>query len=301
MGRRFELTDEEWEVIAPLLPSTDPRRGGRWRDHRQVLNGIVWRVRTGVAWRDVPERYGPWQTLYKRFARWEVDGTWARIEQYLQVRADAACELDYHGQIDSTVVRAHQHAAGARKRMPAAQAARAQALGRSRGGLTTKIHTIGDGRGRNLATVLTPGRDSDTRQLPVLLERIRIPRPGGIGRPRTRLDSLTGDKAYSSAANRRLLRRRHIKVTIAQPRDQAAHRQAKGRHGGRPPAFDHTRYRRRNHIERLMNRRKQFRAVATRYDKLARRYRATIQIADIMIWLRARPDRTHTPDPGNTV
>ncbi|MFB9884785.1 transposase, partial [Planobispora siamensis] len=72
-------------------------------------------VRTGVPWRDVPERYGPWQTLYKRFARWEVDGTWARIEEYLQIRADAAGDLDYHGQIDSTVVRAHQHAAGARK------------------------------------------------------------------------------------------------------------------------------------------------------------------------------------------
>ncbi|MFB9884784.1 transposase, partial [Planobispora siamensis] len=150
--------------------------------------------------------------------------------------------------------------------------------------MSTKIHTIGDGQGRNLATVLTPGQDADTRQLPVLLERIRVPRPGGIGRPRKRLDSLTGDKAYSSATNRMLLRRRHIQATIAQPRDQVAHRRAKGRHGGRPPAFDRTRYRRRNHIERLMNRRKQYRAVAIRYDKLARRYRATIQIADIMIW-----------------
>jgi transposase len=130
MGRRFELTDEEWELIAPLLPPMDPRRGGRWRDHRQVLNGIVWRVRTGAPWRDVPERYGPWQTLYKRFARWEVDGTWARIEQHLQARADAAGELDYHGQIDSTVVRAHQHAAGARK----AGARRRRRPGRRRSG-----------------------------------------------------------------------------------------------------------------------------------------------------------------------
>jgi transposase len=115
MGRRFELTDEEWDVIAPLLPSLAPQRGGRWRDHRQVLNGIVWRTRTGAPWRDVPERYGPWQTLYKRFARWERDGTWARIERHLQVRADGMGELDDDGQIDSTVVRAHQHAAGARK------------------------------------------------------------------------------------------------------------------------------------------------------------------------------------------
>jgi transposase len=84
-------------------------------DHRQVINGILFRVRSGVPWRDVPERYGPWKTLYKRFARWEADGTWARIEAVLQTDADAAGELDRNAHADSTVVRAHQHAAGARK------------------------------------------------------------------------------------------------------------------------------------------------------------------------------------------
>jgi transposase len=91
------------------------KRGGRWRDHRQVLNGILFRVRSGVPWRDLPERYGPWETVYKRFARWPTDGTWARIEAALRTQADGAGELDWHAQIDSTVVRAHQHAAGARK------------------------------------------------------------------------------------------------------------------------------------------------------------------------------------------
>jgi transposase len=89
--------------------------GGRWRDHRQVINGILFRVRTGVPWRDIPERYGPHQTLYKRFARWEADGTWARIEAMLQTDADAAGDLGWDGHVDSTVVRAHQHAAGAAK------------------------------------------------------------------------------------------------------------------------------------------------------------------------------------------
>jgi transposase len=115
VNRRFELTDQEWERLAPLLPSTKPRRGGRWRDHRQVLNGILFRTRTGVPWRDLPERYGPWETVYKRFARWQTDGTWARIEAALRTQADAAGELDWDAQIDSSVVRAHQHAAGARK------------------------------------------------------------------------------------------------------------------------------------------------------------------------------------------
>jgi transposase len=112
---RFELTDAEYERIVSWLPSMTPQRGGRWRDHRQVINGILFRVRSGVPWRDVPERYGPWKTLYKRFARWEEDGTWARIEAALQADADAAGELDWNAHADSTVVRAHQHAAGARK------------------------------------------------------------------------------------------------------------------------------------------------------------------------------------------
>ena len=116
MNRRFELTDGEWARLAPLLPATTPQRGGRWRDHRQVLNGTLFRVRTGVPWRDLPERYGPWQTVYKRFARWQTDGTWTRIEAALRAQADAAGELDWHGQIDSTVVRAHRSRQDASKR-----------------------------------------------------------------------------------------------------------------------------------------------------------------------------------------
>jgi transposase len=116
VNRRFEITDDEWERLRPLLPAMTPRRGGRWRDHRQVLNGILFRTRAGIPWRDLPERYGPWETVYKRFARWERDGTWARIEATLRIQADGGGELDWAAQIDSTVVRAHQHAAGARKR-----------------------------------------------------------------------------------------------------------------------------------------------------------------------------------------
>jgi transposase len=133
----------------------------------------------------------------------------------------------------------------------------------------------------------------------VLLGRVRVARTGP-GRPRTRPARLVGDKGYSSRANRRLLHRRHIACTIPEREDQKANRVRRGARGGRPPAFDREAYRRRNHVERLMNRRKQYRAVATRYDKLAVRYRATVCIADIFIWLRARPDRLRSPDPGNT-
>lgn len=124
-----------------------------------------------------------------------------------------------------------------------------------------------------------------------LLDDVAVARPGRIGRPRKRLDSLSADKAYSSRGNRRSLRARRIPHDIPEKDDQKAHRTRKGSRGGRPPTFRPHRYRQRNTIERLMNRRKQFRAVATRYDKLACRYRATVQIADILIWLRAKPDR----------
>jgi transposase len=124
-----------------------------------------------------------------------------------------------------------------------------------------------------------------------LLDDVAVARPGGGGRPRKRLDSLAADKAYSSKANRAALRRWRIPHDIPEKDDQKANRLRKGRRGGRPPTFRPASYQQRNHVERLMNRRKQFRAVATRYDKLACRYRATVQIADIIIWLRAKPDR----------
>jgi transposase len=132
-----------------------------------------------------------------------------------------------------------------------------------------------------------------------LVDQVRVARPGGRGRPRTRVAHLTGDKAYSSRANRAALRARHIGHTIPERDDQKANRARRGARGGRPPAFDRDRYRQRNQVERLINRRKQFRAVATRYDKLADRYQATVCVADIFIWLRARPDQPRG-DPRNT-
>jgi transposase len=120
-----------------------------------------------------------------------------------------------------------------------------------------------------------------------------------VAGPGMRPEHLTGDKAYSSRANRAALRARHIRHTIPERADQKANRAGKGAAGGRPPAFDRVRYRQRNQVERLMNRRKQFRAVATRYDKLAVRYQATVAVADIFIWLHARPDRPRG-DPRNT-
>ena len=120
MIRRHELSDAEWEFVGPLLPVS--LRGRKRLDDRTVLNGIVWKFRTGTAWREVPERYGPWATLHTRFRRWALDGTFDRMLRAAQARADAAGDIDWLVSVDSTVVRAHQHAAGARKGGPAVPA-----------------------------------------------------------------------------------------------------------------------------------------------------------------------------------
>jgi transposase len=164
-------------------------------------------------------------------------------------------------------------------------------LGRSRGGLTTKLHLLADGNGRELAKRITPGQAADTKELVALVDAVAVPRPDGAGRHRKRLDHLTADKAYGSRANRRSLRARSIPHTISERADVQASRARKGSRGGRPPNFNARRYKDRNKIERGFGRRKQFRAVATRYDKLRTRYEATVTIASIIVWLRAKPDR----------
>lgn len=117
------MTDRAWAVIEPLLP---PVSGGgrRWRDHRQVLNAILWKLRTGAPWRDLPERYGPWKTAHERLRRWTADGTWETILAEVVVKDDAVGDVEWVVSVDSTVIRAHQHAAGAREKGAAAPGSR---------------------------------------------------------------------------------------------------------------------------------------------------------------------------------
>jgi transposase len=113
---RADLTDAQWAVLEPLLPAgRKPGRPPKW-EKRQLIDGIRWRVRAGAPWRDVPSAYGPWQTVYGLFRRWQRDGTWRQVLTGLQARADAAGLICWDVSVDSTVARAHQHAAGARKR-----------------------------------------------------------------------------------------------------------------------------------------------------------------------------------------
>lgn len=160
-----------------------------------------------------------------------------------------------------------------------------EALGRSRGGLTTKLHLAADGRGRPLTVRLTAGQRHESTQLALVLDGIRVPRPRG--RSRKRPDQVALDKGYSYPKCRRVLRCRGIRHVIPERKDQREQRRAKGYQGGRPPRFDREVYRLRSWAERCVNRLKQFRRVATRYEKRAANYLAFVHFASIIIWLRA--------------
>ncbi len=150
--------------------------------------------------------------------------------------------------------------------------------------MSTKIHQLVDGRGRPLVIALTAGQAGDSTMLKPLLAQLAVARLGS-GRPRTRPDAVLADKAYSSRGTRTMLRDRGITAVIPQPSDQIAHRKRRGSAGGRPPAFDAAVYKGRNVVERSFNDHKQWRGIATRYDKLATVYRGAVVLRAITIWL----------------
>ena len=254
--RRHDLTDGQWAALAPLLPAgRRPGRPPQWTK-RQLIDGIRWRIRAGTPWRDVPDCYGSWAAVYGLFRRWQRDGTWARILTALQTFADAAGRIVWDVSVDSTSARAHQHAAGARKRgicrpsRPAGSVPSRPIMrwGVPVAGLTTKVHLGCEQGQKPLSIVLTAGQRGDSPQFIPVLEGIRVPRLGA-GRPRVRPDRVLADKAYTSRANRRYLRRRGITATIPSKADQDANRRKLGSKGGRPPAFDRDIYKQRHAVE----------------------------------------------------
>jgi transposase len=115
---RHDLTDDQWAILEPLLPDRTPIRGGRWMDHRLVVDGVMWRTRSGAAWRDLPPCYGHWKTVYNRHRRWSGDGTWRMVLSELRADCDRVDDGEWALSVDATVIRAHHHSAGARHLPP---------------------------------------------------------------------------------------------------------------------------------------------------------------------------------------
>src|SRR6202048_3811773 len=156
---RYELSDYEWTAIKSMLPSKP--RGVRRVNDRRVLNGIFWVLRSGAPWRDLPVCYGPRTTCYNRFVRWRRAGVWDRIMDSLAAAHDAAVQM-----IDTSIVRVHQHAGCIARN-------RSQSMGRSRGGLSSKIHAVVDNNGLPVQLALTAGEAHDNRLAGKLLSRLK--------------------------------------------------------------------------------------------------------------------------------
>jgi transposase len=247
---RYELNDYEWRVIKPMLPNKP--RGVPRVDDRRVLNGIFWVLRSGAPWRDLPENYGPPTTCYNRFVRWRRAGIWDRIMNGLATAHDAAVQM-----IDTSIVRVHQHGA-------CIAGNREQHMGRSRGGLTSKVHAVVDANGLPVRLGLTPGEAHDNRPCSVLLAGLR---------PQT---IVLADRGYDADWIRQFVSDQGAWANIPPKRNRKA-----------SIGFSPDLYRSRNLVERFFNRIKQCRRIATRYDKLAANYLAFLKLASIRLWIRA--------------
>jgi len=267
--RRYHLTNRQWERLQPLLPHpTHPRGAGRpWKPHRRILNGIRWILHTGAPWRDLPARYGPWETVYARFNRWRDDGTWNRICSRFLGRLDRQGRIDHElWCIDATIIRASRAAGGARHRSAkprllggkqTTQMLEPQdhALGRSQGGFGTKVHLLCDSQGIVLSLYLTAGQRHESKAFEPTMERVALPRRlGGKRWPA----QLAADKGYSYPRLRRWLKRRQVEDVIPTRKNQP-----------RQEDFDKETYRQRNIVERAIGWQKECRRLGTRYEKLA--------------------------------
>ncbi len=223
---RYELSDYEWIAIKPMLPNKP--RGVRRVNDRRVLNGIFWVLRSGAPWRDLPVNYGPRTTCYNRFVRWRRAGVWDQIMEALAAGHDAAVQM-----IDTSVVRVHQHGACIADNNH-------QDMGRSRGGLTSKIHAVVDTNGLPVHLALTPGEAHDNRLCSVLLSALL---------PQT---MLLADRGYDADWIRELARQQGAWANIPPKRNRKD-----------PICFSPYLYRARNLIERFFNKIKQCRRVDT--------------------------------------
>jgi len=246
MGDRRFFTDQRWSRVEPLLVKVLGREPKG--DARRFLEAVAWILRSGAPWRALARHLGPWERVYRRYRRWSLSGRWERLRKTLGSEQTPKLLL-----VDSTIVKAHPHAAGARRRTGR------QALGRPRGGFTTKLHAVVTERGELVRYVLTGGEAADITQARRLLRRRRVP--------------VVGDCAYDSDALIAHIERLGSRAIISSKSNRRA-----------PRVLDTEAYRERNVIERWFGRLKAFRRLATRYEKTALSYLGAVAAA---AWLVA--------------
>ena len=249
------MTDEEWAIFAPLLTTPCSRGGRPPKNHRHRLDGILWICRTGAPWRDLPAVFGKWNSVWKQFRRWCESGAWDLL---LQALADSGGALDMLQMIDSTIVRAHRCAAGERTEE------QNQALGRSRGGFSTKIHVRCNAAGLPIGVVLSEGEAHDVTAYDGLMQQ-RDSDPG----------AMLADKGYDSDAIRHDLRDSGATPEIPTKSNR------KVQYSVSKPL-----YALRSRIECFIGHLKEQRRIATRYDKLTTSFVGFVLLGCIRIWAR---------------
>lgn len=248
------LADESWVTILAFLRTEPNIYVGNAAQTRRFVEAFLWIVRSGSQWRLLPAAYGRWNSIYKRFARWQKLGVWQRLLEHVAHEPDLENVI-----LDSTTVRAHPCAAGARKR-DGGQAA--QALGRSAGGFSTKIHISVDGLGNPLRVRLSGGQRHDISQAPEMLTDLTC-------------EHVVADRGYAAETFIEQIRQQGAQPVI--PPHPRAHAKL---------VYDTWRYRERYLVECFINKIKHFRRVFSRFDKLDVRFLAIVQFVCALIWLR---------------
>ncbi|MEO1494629.1 MAG: IS5 family transposase [Pseudomonadota bacterium] len=248
------MSDDEWEFFGPFLIETGPKRGRPPRDHRLVLDGIFWIARTGAQWRDLPDHFGKWGSVYRQFRRWTISGIWELLLVALNDTEDVPNSVQM---IDSTIVRAHHCAAGGKG------GTQKEGLGRSKGGFTSKVHLRTNGGGLPMTVEITGGQVSDYKGYDPVME----------GGPAPKM--LLADRGYDAD---------RIRNDVEQRGGTAIIPMRKGRKVQVP--IDDFIYALRNLVERCINRLKNARRVATRYDKTAASYLGFVHIVSIRLWMK---------------
>jgi transposase len=267
---RYMITDGLWAAMEPLVNRAKKHRGGQppVLPDRLFFEAVLYTARTGIPLRDLPAEFGRWDAVYNRFRRWVGSGALARLFELLT--AEPQFGEVRRVLVDSTNVRAHRHAAGAArkaKHLGAAESARRQGLGRSRGGLTSKIMLTAADENTAIAVDVRPGQAHDAPLLKPMLERTAA-RLGEV-------DQVVGDKAFDGAAQRKACAAVGAAAVIPAKSNRVT-----------PEPLDEAAYRERNRVERLFAKLKEFRRVATRYEKLKVTYLGLLHLTLGFIRLR---------------